>query len=221
MTYSAGMTTAAAGVSVLAFFAVRVELPATLVLPAKTLCLLDGSGVLTWGGHTYVGADPDYGSWGGFDPISEQSGGQAVRFRTSFMTVSDLAIQQMAQPESQGAPIVISYGFVSVATGLPVSDPEIEFAGILDFGKLSNGADTKNLMMEACDAYELLFQANDGATLSSAYHNLWFPAEKGFEFVDNVTHQIPWGQSGPRPDQVTNIDNFDVGPGLPATNLKF
>jgi len=66
-----------------------------------------------------------------------------------------------------------------------------------------------------------MFLPTDGAKLNSAYHQDFFPGELGFEFVDGVQHNIPWGQKGPRPDNVTNVHNWDSNPRTPSPTLRW
>ena len=220
--YPTAMNTAAAQPVLGLFTAIQIDLPASVSLPATTLCMLDGSGVMAWGGNTFVGSDGDYGVWCGVgEPIEDGIVTTSPKFKTTFKTLSQTANQQLCQPESQLAPVLIYYGYYNLATGLPVSDPIVWFSGYLDNGNLTTDDSSADVDLNIVAGTELMFLPNDGARLNGAYHQIFFSGENGFAFVDGVSHQIPWGVGGPRPDQVTDVSNFDNSPGPKSTRLRF
>jgi hypothetical protein len=205
------------------FYAVAIDLPATADLAAKRLRLLDGSGVLTFLGDTWVGADGDYGSLQGGDPIEESVATEAPKFGLTLMPLTDEAMQQIGAPLAQGSPITIYEGYLNPATGRPVSDPVAIWYGQLDIGHLTVGKNAKSIIIDVMCAAELMLLTDNGSTLSSSWHNEFFPGELGFGFVDSVTHPVPWGAQGPRPDQAINANNYGTAQnsGGGTTTLKF
>ncbi len=215
------MQTAAAQPTVRPFFALKIVLPASAELPAKTLRLLDGPGVVSWGGSTFVGSDGDYGGWAGFESVEEGIATQSATVGLSLMPLSDAVVQQIGQPASQGSAIRLFLGMLDLVTGLPVCDPPVYRYGVLNSCKRGVGKNSANLTVQMASYYEFLAMGGAGGKLSSAFHQQFFPNETGFAFVDNVQHQLPWGASGPRPDQVTDVRNYDSDPGPDQTTLKF
>ena len=219
--YPASMAARGGNVSRRLFYALRIDLPASAMLPTSTLRLLDGSGVLNFLGGTWVGQDGDYGSWRGSEDIEEAISTQAPKFPITLSPLSDAAQQQIGQPASQNAPITLYGGELDVSTGVVVSDPEVLFYGALDVGHIHLGRNSRSITVDVMAATELMFLSDAAATLSSSWHNQFFPAELGFVFVGSVTHTVPWGAKGPRPDQATNANNYDTDRGGGRTRLRF
>ena len=205
------------------FYALEIDLPATATLPAKVLRLLDGSGTVTWGGMTFVGADGDYGSWIGCEPINEQTATEAPKFTLTLGALTDAAQQQMGQPLAQGSAVTIYGGYLDPSTLQPLGTPETVWRGLLDIGKLTLALNQRFIEVDIYCAAELMLQTDDGSKLVSSWHNQFYPSELGFQFVDYVQHTVPWGAQGPRPDQAINGTNYitaqDRGGG--STTLNF
>lgn len=219
--YPANMAARAGNPSRRLFYAVRMDLPASPLLSAKTLRLLDGSAVLNFLGGTWVGQDGDYGSWRGAQDLEEQLATESPRLSITLAPLSDAAQQQIAAPGAQNAPVTIYGGELDVATGAVVSDPEVLFYGAIDTGNIQLGRNSRSLTLDVMAATELMFLSDAAATLSSSWHNQFFPAELGFVFVGSVQHTVPWGAKGPRPDQATNARNYDTDRGGGRTRLRF
>lgn len=203
------------------FNAVQIDLPASGMLPAQTIRLLDFSGVLIFLGAAWVGQDGDYGSWRGSEDLEEALSTQSPKVSITLSPLSDSAQQQLCQPISQGAPITLFGGELDITTGAVVSDPEVLFYGALDLGHIHLGRNARSVTIDVMAATELMFLSDAAATLSSSWHNQFFPAELGFVFVGSVTHTVPWGAKGPRPDQATGYRNYDTDRGGGRTQLKF
>ena len=193
-------------------------------LGATTLYMLDGSAQQTFGGHTYLGEDPgrqlrDPGP-GSASRSPRRWGKARPPSRPAFFGLTGPAIQQLCAPETQGQTCNIYFGFwVNPLTGAVISSPVLWFAGIVDTGSIQVDQNSKSVDINVVAQSEWLFLNNDGAKLNSSWHQSFFPTETGFAFVDNVSHQLPWGMNGPRPDQVTDIANYDYGPSAqPITN---
>ena len=205
------------------FFAMEIDLPATADLPAKTLRLLDGSGAVSWGGMTFVGVDGDYGTWIGCEQITEQVATEAPKFALTLGPLTDEAQQQMGQPAAQGSAVTLYGGYLDPVTLQPIGTPETVWNGLLDIGNITLGPNQRTIALDVYCAAELMMQTDDGSKLTSSWHNQFYPSELGFQFVDFVTHPVPWGAQGPRPDQAINGTNYttalDRGGG--STTLNF
>lgn len=211
MTWDAATIAAANGPVVFPFFALQMALPAYGGNAQKNVTLLDGAGTVTFGGSTYVGSDPDFGSWSNSDSFQDGIALQSSRFQVTLSLLTPRAVAQVGQPGAQGSPVAVYLGFINRATGQPVSTPVTMKQGFLDTAKITVGPNTKAVDIDVVGAAEFLMMSNDGQRLNLAFQSIFFPADTGFAFVDNVNHQLPWGQSGPRPDQVTAVRNYDTG----------
>ena len=206
----------------LLFYAVEILLPASPLLPAHALRLLNGSGWLQLGdGRQFSGQDGDYGSLRGLGGVEDALGDQAPTGNLSLAPLSDASLQQIGQPDTQGAPVQVLYGEIDRTTGALVSDPEVIFYGAVDTGHIGVDRNSRTVTVDLVSAWERLFAINDGSGLNSGWHNVFFPAELGLSFVDTVQHAEPWGAKGPRPDQATGARNYDVDRGGGRTSLRF
>lgn len=205
------------------FYAFEIDLPASGSRAAKTLRLLDGSGSVSWNGMTFGGADGDYGSWLGCEPISEALAVEAPKFALTLGPLSDAGLQQLGQPAAQGAPVTLYSGFLDAKTLQPLGVPETVWNGMLDIGNITLGPNQRTIQLDIYCYAELFMITDDGSKLNSAWHNQFFPGEQGFGFVDSVTHPVPWGAQGPRPDQAINANNYGTAQnsGGGSTTLRF
>ena len=205
------------------FYALEIDLPASADLAAKTLRLLDGSGVVSFGGMTFLGSDGDYGAWMGCEAITEQVATEAPKFTLTMGPLSDEAQQQMGQPVAQGSAVTIYSGWLDPTTLQPIPTPEVVWQGLLDIGNITLAQNQRYIELDVYCYAELMMLTDDGSKLTSSWHNQFYPNELGFQFVDYVTHTVPWGAQGPRPDQAINGTNYttslDRGGG--STTLKF
>lgn len=204
------------------FWAVEIHLPASPLLPAHTLRLLDGAGVVILAdGRAFHGQDGDYGSVRGLAPLEERAGDQAPVDSLTLAPLTDACLQQIGQPLSQGTAVQVLYGELDPVSGRPISAPEVEFNGAIDVGHIKLDRNTRTIDVQLVGAWEGLFVIDEGAALSSAWHNQFFPDQLGFAFIDGVQHPVPWGAKGPRPDQASGARNYDVDRGGGRTSLKF
>ena len=203
-------------------YAVEILLPASPMLPAHALRLLDGAGwVQLADGRQFFGADGDYGSLRGLGSVDDALGDQAPTGGLTLAPLTDACLQQIGQPECQGAPVQILYGEVDRSSGQFVSEPEVIFYGAVDLGHIKLDRNTRTITVDLVSAWERLFAVDDGSGLNSGWHNVFFPAELGFSFVDTVQHAVPWGAKGPRPDQASGARNYDTDRGGGRTTLRF
>ncbi len=221
MSWDTATNTAATDSVATPFFAVQIALPSNGAVAAKTLQLLDGAGTVSFSGLTFVGTDPDFGTITAVDSFEDGVAVQSSRCQVSLGVLTSNALALIGQPGAQGAPFTVYLGWLNRATGQPVSTPVVIRTGFLDTTKISLALNSQAVDCDFVGAFEYLTFANDGQSLCSSYHNLFYPTETGFDFVDNVTHQLPWGQNGPRPDQVTLVRNYDTGVGSGTSSLSF
>ena len=222
MAETPAMQARAAAPSRLLFYAVEIVLPASPLLAAHTLRLLDGSGwVQLADGRQFTGQDGDYGSLRGLDALEETIGDQAPALSLTLAPLTDACLQQIGQPTSQGATVQVLYGEIDRTTGAPVSDPEVIFYGAIDVGHVRVDRNARTISVDLVSAWEKLFVTDEGAGLNSGWHDQFHPGQLGFAFADTVQHAVPWGAKGPRPDQATGARNYDIDRGGGRTSLRF
>jgi len=167
----------------------------SIALPGRTIYLLEGAGVTVFGGNTYLGDDPVFGSILSMETLSDGVGDEAPAIRMSFAPKDDAAATALAQAQMQGAAVNLWFGILNPLTGLPFDAPELVFAGSLDTVTLKGGANSRTLEMEITSDDELFFSTDDGIRLSDAFHRSLWPRETGLFDVTGVQRQIYWGTS--------------------------
>lgn len=192
-TLTPAMQTALAQPSMMPFVAVR------MTLPTVTLCLLDGSGVLTFSGSTFVGEDPTYGVLADVEDISDGGEDDAPRLRLKLNPKSLSALTVLAASSNQGARVEVWEGLVDLDTGLPVSSPDLAFDGFYDQPTWAPVA--MNLMVDCYSIFEAFFDVEEGVRLTDSFHQSIWPGEAGFQYViETEDRKLPWGSAdAPRP----------------------
>lgn len=182
---------ALSGASPLVFGAVEIN------LPGYDLCLLDGAGVLSFGGKTYRGRDPVYGVLAAIEDIGDGVTEQAPSVGITLLPASDAAAASLAAPTMQGSPVAIYIGAVDPASGAVIPDPHLLFLGELDVPTLKSGPNSRSLEYEVVSVFERFFDDDEGARLSDGFHRSIWPDERGFVFVTGVTETVYWGMDAP------------------------
>ncbi len=170
-------------------------------LPDYDLALLDGAGILTIAGRTYVGHDETFGTLSEIEDLTDGAGDSAPAIGITLLPASDAASAALASPLMQGAPVVISLGAVNPATGL-VIDVQTIFVGELDVPTLYSSENGRRLDYEIVSVFERLFEDDESARLSAGHHRSIFPNEAGMDFVTGVAQPVYWGVAG-NPSAVT------------------
>lgn len=193
MALDLAMQDALDGVSALLFVAVLVD------LPAGPLRLLDGSGEVTFGGHTFVGGDAHLGVLAGIEKMSQGLGNDAPSLRLTINPPTNSASADLSAPGNQGAPVKVWFGVLDQADGQVIGDPYLLFDGDLDQPILSVGEGARSLTLECVSAIERAREDDEGVRLNDTFHQSVWPGELGFEFVTEVGHDDPWGRDEPKP----------------------
>ncbi|MGN6208840.1 hypothetical protein [Asticcacaulis sp.] len=188
------MQAALAGDVIGLFVAVEIE------HPLGTIRLLDGAGVLVFGGHTFVGHDDAYGSLGALDISADGQGNEAPTAQIA-INVADMTIgPALCTPAAQGAATSVWVGAFNPVTGLVLGQPDLRFYGEIDTIDWDRAADgTPSLQIEAVSGFERFFENDEGNRLNDTFHQSIWPGEKGLEFMTTVLDQIPWGIAGAKP----------------------
>lgn len=185
---SAGLEAALATDNPIVFGAVRIA------LPGATLRLLDGSGVVVFGGETYVGEDATFGVLGSISALTDGTGDEAPAFDITIIPPDDTAAGTLAGATMQGSGVQLWLGAVDRATGSPLGDPYLVFAGEIDVPVISAGAQGRTVEYQVVSVMERLFDEDEGAKLSDAFHQSIWPGETAFFDVTGIEQTIYWGQ---------------------------
>ena len=166
-------------------------------LPGYDLRLLDGAGVVSFGGKTFVGRDPIYGTLAAIEDIGDGVTDEAPAVGITLLPASDAAAASLAAPTMQGSPVAIWIGAIDRATGAVIPDPYPLFLGELDVPTLRSGANSRSLEYEVVSVFERFFDDDEGARLADGFHKSVWPGEHGFAFVTGVTETVYWGMDAP------------------------
>jgi hypothetical protein len=165
-------------------------------LPGASVNLLDGAGVLAFGGRTFVGKDDTYGAISDVENLTDGTGDSAPAFSMTLIPSGDAAAAALSGPEMQGAPVYVWMGAVDKVTGIPIPDPHLVFIGELDVPILKSDEQGRLLDYEVVSVFERLFEDDESARLSDGFHQSIFPGELGYMFVTGVAQTIYWGVAG-------------------------
>lgn len=168
----------------------------SIELPGYNLNLLDGAGVLTFGGKTYVGEDATYGALSDIDDLTDGTGDNAPAFSVTLIPNGDAAAASLAAPTMQGSPALAWVGAVDQVSGLPIPDPHLVFLGELDVPTLQTDETGRRLEYEVVSVFDRLFEDDESARLSPGHHRSIFPNEAGLDFVTGVDQPVYWGVAG-------------------------
>lgn len=186
------METALSADTPLIFGALKIE------LPGYTLRLLDGAGVVTFGGDTYTGRDDTFGGLAAIDALSDGVGDEAPALSITLTPSDDAAASTLASPSMQGSPVSLWLGVVDRATGIVVPDPLLLFYGEVDQPTLKVGKGTRTLEYECVSSFERLFDVDEGMRLADSFHQTVWPSETGLANVTGITKKIFWGSEAPQ-----------------------
>lgn len=186
---SAGLETALQAERPLVFGAVRIA------LPGYTLRLLDGSGVVTFGSETYAGEDASFGVLSTVSSLTDGMGDEAPAFDVTIIPPNDTAAAILAAATMQGAAVQLFLGAIDRETGLTLGDPYLVFSGEIDVPTISSGPEGREVEYQVVSVMERLFDEDEGAKLSDAFHQSIWPGETAFFDVTGIEQTIYWGQA--------------------------
>lgn len=180
-----------------------------IVLPIKTVRILDAAAEIHWKGNIYRGSDDIFGSIATVDPLQEQIGTEAPVMRVKMLAPGNFALSYLTDPANQGSEFNIYWGVVDRSSGHLVSEPYLIFGGELDSSEADFSDNETTITMEVASVWERLFMDGEGMRLNNAQHQkTWSEraaTERGFEFVVAIQRNEPWGYGGPRPALVTDV----------------
>jgi hypothetical protein len=159
-----------------------------LYLDDQTVRTTDAYRNLVWGGNTYVGA----GSLLGFDGIEESATLQVTTARVQLTGVLQDSISLLLSHNYIDRRVVIYKAFIHGA-GVVV-DPIPIFDGRADSPMIEENPEAGTCTVTLAAAQHWIdFERLPGRHTNNAEQQIWFPGDKGFEFVSSLNQQIKWG----------------------------
>jgi hypothetical protein len=179
-----------------------------------TLRLLDGSGVVSLGGHTFLGEDPNYGTWDGPPEFGDGITSDAPTLACTLRPPSDAVAVALLDALPQGTAVNIYFGALNRSTGALIGyDNRGEFE--VDVAILAAGKNVSGIGLDLVSIWERFFEVDEGLGLTDGAWQSIYSGEKAFEYVSVVQRQLPWGSDGPRASVITNTP---TGPGAAGPN---
>lgn len=188
-----------------------------IILPLKTIRILDAAGELFWNGHVWRGSDDVFGTMASVDPLQEQVGTEAPLMRIKMLPTSNFSLSYITDPANQGSEVNIWWAVIDRLTGLVVGEPYLVFGGELDAAEADIDRNETSATLDIASVWERLFMDGEGMRLNNAQHQrTWAERasqELGFQYVVSIQRNEPWGYGGPRPALVSDVIN-----GQPASS---
>ncbi|CAA2991077.1 Hypothetical predicted protein [Olea europaea subsp. europaea] len=205
------------GVYALMFGAVEI------LLPSASIRLLDGSAVVSFGGHTFVGSDPTFGALHSVQAIADGLDNEAPSMTLTLLPPTRSAVAALCAPANQGAQVTVWVGVLNPVTGQVIGTPDVRFIGAMDVPTLRVGKNSRAVEISVTSAFDRFFDGDEGVRLNDAWHQSIWPGETGLSAVTAVQRRLPWGSDAPRPGVVTdritpNGGGGGRGGGIGATN---
>lgn len=175
----------------------------SITLPSGEVNLLDGAGLLEFGGRTYVGQDDTFGTISDVENLTDGTGDNAPAIGLTLLPAGDAAAAALASPTMQGSPVAIYLGAVNKMTGAVIPSPHLIFLGEIDVPALVSGEEGRRLDYEIVSVFERLFEDDESARLSAGFHRSIFPNEAGLDFVTGVAEPVYWGIAGQNPTGIS------------------
>lgn len=169
----------------------------TIELPGRPIRLVDGSGFVKWGLHTWTAEDDDFGKIAGFGEFTEAEGTEAPRQTVQMMVPGNAALAALTAPGSQGSPVTIHAAVIDEQTGQIIGEPDPRFTGELDDASFNAGRNSSLLELECATIWERLFDDNEGHRWNDTFWTyLYGSGARAFEHVHNQG-DVYWGYNGP------------------------
>lgn len=149
----------------------------------------DASIPITWGGRTYTAL----GHLLKFDGIEESAALEVTQLRVQLSGVDQAIIAQVLQYAYIDRRIVIRKAFLDGAGGVLV-DPIAIFDGRCDAPVIEEDPDSGQCSISlAASAQWIDFERRPGRHTNHDEQQIWFPGDRGFEFISQLGREIKWG----------------------------
>lgn len=206
---SRGLPSALATASISAVF--RAAYFVELAWPSGTVRVWTGLSTIDWGGHTWTGA----GNIGSIGTVSESTDGRAntLELKLSGIPSGDVALA--LANDFQGRDAKIYLGALDAAGAL-VSDPQIIFAGFMDYTVIADDGVTASISLMC--AKEMSRRRAMPRRYTHEDQQIDQPGDMFFEFLaGNSAQDFAWGRQGIPAAPVSpgsgedGFDNFNSG----------
>jgi hypothetical protein len=162
-------------------------------LPGYTIRLCDG-GRIKWGSETFVARDPEYGTLGSIEEISEGAGEELPPLELTLIPPDTAAAADLVQPTMQGSRVQLWLAEYNPVNSTVIGTPEAKFDGELDQAALTLQL---QLTLSIIPAAARLFELNIGNSLSASWHKSIWSGETGHDEATGLTEKIAWGVEAP------------------------
>lgn len=161
-------------------------------LPTASIRLCDG-GFITYGGDTYRGLDPVFGTIGDVRGLTEGIGDEIPALEMTLLPPMSSAPSDLSRPGYQNSIVQMMVGEYSETTGAFLSPPDLMFHGQIDQMTMIAGKERRELSLTIVSTAERMFLNNDGNTLTPRWHQSIWPGERGHDNAVGLTIPVAWG----------------------------
>jgi len=160
-----------------------------LYLDGATTYATDAFRTIEWNGNPY----PAAGHFIGFDGVEETNDLSVSQARVSLSGVDQTEIAAILQHAYIDRRLVIRKAFFDASSGVIV-DPFPLFEGRCDAPVIVEDPDVGSVTVTITAASHWVdFERKPGRHTNDAEQQIWFPGDKGFEFISQLNKQIKWG----------------------------
>jgi hypothetical protein len=145
---------------------------------------------ITWDGHVFSAL----GHFLGFSDIEESLELQVANLTAQLSGVDQSLVSAVLTENYIDRPLRIYKGFLDANMAV-VADPVLIFAGRMDAPVIEENPDdgTCTVSVSASNAW-VDFERKSGRHTNHEEQQIFFPGDKGFEFVSEITSEITWGK---------------------------
>lgn len=152
--------------------------------------MTDSYRAINWNGNVYIAT----GHLLNFSGVEESAELQVTQATVTLSGVDQVWIANVMQQNYIDRRLVIYKGFLDAADALVV-DPGPIFDGRMDAPVIDEDpASGQCTVMITAASHWTDFERTPGRHTNDAEQQIWFPGDKGFEFVSQLNKQIIWGR---------------------------
>ena len=153
--------------------------------------LTDAYTDIVWSGNTYVAS----GHLLGFGDIEEQTRMESYDLTVTYSIVDVTYVSLVLSEDYIGRSIKIHLALLPDGSSTPIVDPILYYDGLINGGSIiEDGAGGATLAITS-NGFDM--NRRNGRHTNHEENQILFPGDKGFEFVDQATREMIWGQPTP------------------------
>jgi hypothetical protein len=157
-------------------------------LDAEPVCLTDDVTTVDFGGDSYLAA----GSFLNFDYDGDGDGLQVNTLTVTLSGVDQAIIAATLQTSFLGRPISLWRAYFNTAGVM--QEPMLLFNGRCDGPAIEENVDDGTSVVQIrASSHFVDFERVRGRMTNDESQRVWFPSDKGFEFVSGLTKELQWG----------------------------